>query len=98
LLDRAVTFPYEPISGLNFTKFNFVFKQNLLHRMDMGELTTEFVCAADKWSLEVQIFQSPKLKNLGSLEGFILNFVCKSFFTLTCFMLHLLFNIFFLPP
>lgn len=26
LLDRAVIFPYEPISGLNFTKFNFVFE------------------------------------------------------------------------
>jgi hypothetical protein len=34
LLDRAGIFPYEPISGLNFTKFNFVFDQHT----DLAEL------------------------------------------------------------
>jgi hypothetical protein len=48
--------------------------------MDMGELTTEVVSGADQRSLEVQIVRSPKFKNLGSLEGYILNFVFKSFF------------------
>jgi len=61
--------------------------------MDLAELTTEFVSGADQWSLEVQIVRSPKFKNLGFLEGFVLNLVCKSFSTLTCCMLHLLFNI-----
>lgn len=48
--------------------------------MDLAELTTEVVSGADQRSLEVQIFRSPKLKNLGFLEGFVVSFVCKSFF------------------
>lgn len=54
---------------------------------------TEVISGTDLRSLEVQIVRSPKLKKLDSLEGFILNFVWKSFFTLTCCMLHLLFKI-----
>jgi hypothetical protein len=99
LLDRAFIFPYEPISELNFTKFDFVFEKNLPQAMNLAELTIEVVSGADQRSLEVQIFLSPIFKNLGFLEGFVLNFVCKSFFTLPCCMVHLLFNIsFFLPP
>jgi len=44
LLDRAGIFSYEPISGLNFTKFNFVFDQH----MDLAELKTEDVSGADQ--------------------------------------------------
>ena len=41
----------------------------------------EVVSGGDQRSLEVQIVRSPKFNILGFLEGFVLNFVCKFFFS-----------------